>query len=158
MVVWCFQKRQISNSMINDHFPYNSIFTPHDEDAQYIIVNIYCMIWYDYFLYYFLHNLHTAVDNCSIKFYLLIFYTKHGKSNLPSIMRGFRILNMTIYIIPTSKIFKVLYTMSCIWVLSTSEFSLSDIFISFFFWFIHYKWSWSMHKDIISISGEFSQN
>lgn len=70
--------RQISNSMINDHFPYNSIFTPHDEDAQYIIVNIYCMIWYDYFLYYFLHNLHTAVDNCSIKFYLLIFYTKHG--------------------------------------------------------------------------------
>lgn len=35
--------RQISNS-INNHFPYNSIFTPHDEDAQHIIVNIYCMI------------------------------------------------------------------------------------------------------------------
>lgn len=73
--------RQISNS-INNHFPYNSIFTPHDEDAQYIIVNIYCMIWYDYFLYYFLHNLHTAVDNCSIKFYLLIFYTKHGNNQI----------------------------------------------------------------------------
>lgn len=25
--------RQISKS-INNHFPYNSIFTPHDEDAQ----------------------------------------------------------------------------------------------------------------------------